>query len=135
MIEVKVSTRSREQLVDVTDLVAQAASETGVDAGVFHLFTPHTTCAVTVNEGDDPAVQADFLQHLAQLVPRSSAFRHAEGNSDAHIKSILVGASLTLPFDAGRLRLGRWQRIFLCEFDGPRQRQLWLTVQALEAAP
>jgi secondary thiamine-phosphate synthase enzyme len=130
VIELSVSTRSREQLVDVTDAIAQAAAESGVDAGLCHLFTPHTTCAVTVNEGHDPAVQVDFLQHLEQLVPQADAFQHAEGNSDSHIKSMLVGSSLVLPLDAGRLRLGTWQRIFLCEFDGPRQRRLWVTVQA-----
>jgi secondary thiamine-phosphate synthase enzyme len=130
LIELSVPTHRREQLVDVTEQVAAAAATTGVDAGLCHVYTPHTTCAVTVNEGHDADVQSDFLQHLEELVPRSRTFQHTEGNSDSHIKSILVGSSVILPVDAGLLQLGTWQRVYLCEFDGPRQRQLWVSVQA-----
>jgi secondary thiamine-phosphate synthase enzyme len=124
-----VSTHGREEMVDVTGLVRQAVAEVGVDAGLCLVFSPHTTCAVTVNEGWDPDVQTDVLRHLRSLVPRDAGFAHSEGNSDSHIKTIAVGPSVLLPVDEGQVRLGRWQAVFLCEFDGPRQRELWVQVR------
>jgi secondary thiamine-phosphate synthase enzyme len=124
-----VSTQRREEMVDVTEQVRQVVSEAGVEAGLCLVFSPHTTCAVTVNEGWDPDVQADALRHFRALVPRDGDYAHSEGNSDSHIKTIAVGPSVTLPVDGGRVRLGRWQAIFLCEFDGPRQRELWVEVR------
>ena len=124
-----VSSRQREEMIDVTDAVRGAVRATGVDDGVCLVFAPHTTCAVTVNEGWDPDVQADALKLVRQLVPREAEFAHSEGNSDAHIKSMFVGASALLPVAGGELRLGRWQAVFLCEFDGPRDRELWVTVR------
>ena len=121
-------TRQREELVDVTDQVREAVRSTGVREGVCLVASPHTTCGVTVNEGWDPAVVSDATGHLRELVPRERAFTHAEGNSDSHIKTMLVGTSAALPVDGGEVRLGRWQAIFLCEFDGPRDRELWVTV-------
>jgi len=126
--ELTVATERREQLVDITSQVDSEVGSSGVTEGTCHVYTPHTTCGVTVNEGADPAVQHDLLQHLDELVPRSGVWQHAEGNSDSHIKSVLVGPSVTVPVVGGRLRLGRWQAVFLCEFDGPRQRSVWVQV-------
>jgi secondary thiamine-phosphate synthase enzyme len=123
-----IGTQRREEMVDVTEQVRQVVAEAGVEAGLCLVFSPHTTCAVTVNEGWDPDVQADVLRHLRALVPRDGGYAHSEGNSDSHIKTIAVGPSVLLPIDEGRVRLGRWQAVFLCEFDGPRRRELWVTV-------
>jgi len=121
-------TERREQLVDVTERVRHLVETSEVAEGICVIATPHTTCAVTVNEGYDPDVVRDALAHLGALVPRSATFQHAEGNSDAHIKAMVVGNSTALPVSGGELRLGRWQAVFLCEFDGPRERELWITV-------
>lgn len=129
MVELDVSTSRREETVDVTERVREVVGRAAIEEGFCLVYTPHTTCAVTVNEGYDPAVQSDFAGHLRELVPRDSAFEHAEGNSDAHIKAMLVGTSVMLPVSGGRLRLGQWQAVFVCEFDGPRQRRLWVTVR------
>ena len=129
MKTLKISTQRREEMVDVTEQVRGLVADAGVDAGLCLVFSPHTTCAVTVNEGWDPDVQADALRHLGSLVPRDGGYAHSEGNSDSHIKTIAVGPSVLLPVDGGQLRLGRWQAVFLCEFDGPRQRELWVEVR------
>ena len=129
MKTLSIGTRRREEMVDVTEQVRQVVSEAGVDTGFCLVFSPHTTCAVTVNEGWDPAVQADVLRHLGSLVPRDGGFSHSEGNADSHIKTIAVGPSVLLPVEGAQLRLGRWQAVFLCEFDGPRQRELWVEVR------
>ncbi len=128
MKTIEVRTGRREEMVDVSDQVREIAGSSGVREGVCLVASPHTTCAVTLNEGWDPAVATDALGHLRQLVPREAGFEHAEGNSDAHLKAMLVGSSVALPVSGGALRLGRWQAVFLCEFDGPRQRELWVTV-------
>jgi secondary thiamine-phosphate synthase enzyme len=114
-------------MVDITDAVAQAVAELGVADGAVLVHVPHTTAAVTVNEGYDPDVAADVLRHLAGLIPQSPAFAHAEGNSDSHIKAILVGCSHPLGVESGAIAIGRWQRVFLCEFDGPRTREVWVS--------
>jgi secondary thiamine-phosphate synthase enzyme len=123
-----VRTGQREDMVDVTRQVSEAVQAAGVDEGICMVYTPHTTCGLTVNEGADPAVVQDALRHLRQVVPREAGFSHAEGNSDSHIKAVLVGPSLALPVSGSELRLGRWQSVFLCEFDGPRERSLWVAV-------
>jgi secondary thiamine-phosphate synthase enzyme len=125
---IAVATREREQLVDVTEPVRRAVERSGVREGLCGVYSPHTTCGVTVQEGWDPAVARDAVTVLARLVPREGTYAHAEGNSDAHVKTALVGCGVTIPITGGRLRLGRWQAVFLCEFDGPRQRELWVTV-------
>ena len=129
MTKFNVATERREQMVDITDRVQKEVGGSGVTDGFCYVFVPHTTSGVTVNEGADPAVQHDFLQHLNELVPQAGEWRHAEGNSDSHIKAMLVGTSVTLPVVDGRLQLGRWQAVFLCEFDGPRDRSVWVQVQ------
>lgn len=126
--ELRVRTPVREAMVDVTAQVEGEVAQAGVRDGICHVYVPHTTCAVAVNEGADPAVQRDIITHLRELVPEEAAWRHAEGNSDAHLKAIFTGPGVVLPVVGGRLRLGRWQAVFLCEFDGPRERELWVTV-------
>jgi secondary thiamine-phosphate synthase enzyme len=127
-----IATERREQLVDITEFVERSIAGAGIGEGICLVFSPHTTCAVTVNEGWDPDVERDALRHLRQTIPVDAGWAHAEGNSDAHIKTMLVGPSVAMPVDGGRLRLGRWQKVFLCEFDGPRTRELWLTLTRAE---
>jgi secondary thiamine-phosphate synthase enzyme len=114
-------------MLDITEAVAAAVTELGVEEGAVLVHVPHTTAAVTVNEGYDPDVVRDVLGHLAGLVPHLAGFAHAEGNSDSHIKAILVGCAQPVPVEAGAPALGRWQRVFLCEFDGPRTREIWVS--------
>jgi len=127
----EVTTARRAQMVDVTERVAEAVERSGVKDGVCHVFVPHTTAGVTINEGADPAVAADIESHLGEIVPREAAFEHAEGNSDSHIKTVLVGPSCTAPVRGGRLTLGTWQAVFLCEWDGPRTRRVEVGVTPL----
>ena len=127
----QVTTRRRAELVDITERVAVAVASSGVSEGLCHVFVPHTTAGVTVNEGADPAVAADIASHLAELVPRERAFEHEEGNSDSHIKTVLVGPSVSAPVKGGKLALGTWQAIFLCEWDGPRSRRVEVAVAAV----
>ncbi|KPJ74464.1 MAG: hypothetical protein AMJ54_17025 [Deltaproteobacteria bacterium SG8_13] len=121
-----VKTHSTTQFVDVTSEVEQAVSASGMREGWCMLYVPHTTAAVTINESADPSVRADILMVLNDIVPWKAAYRHLEGNSPAHIKSSLVGASEIIAVEKGRLVLGTWQGIFFCEFDGPRTRKLHL---------
>lgn len=122
---IKVRSRDREQMLDFTDEVRRKVRESGQREGVCVLFVQHTTAALTVNENADPDVQRDMLLALRTLLPQHGMdFRHGEENSDAHIKASLVGSSVTVPFQDGELLLGRWQGIFLCEFDGGRERQV-----------
>jgi len=127
----EVRTARRAQLVDITERVAEAVEKSEVTDGLCHVFIPHTTAGVTINEGADPDVAADVASHLAEIVPKEAAFEHAEGNSDSHIKTILVGPSCTTPVRGGKLALGTWQAIFLCEWDGPRTRRVEVAVSSL----
>jgi secondary thiamine-phosphate synthase enzyme len=119
-----VRTSRRTELQDVTDEVEAAVSESGCTDGVCHLYVPHTTAGVLINEGYDPAVAQDLAAAFDSLVPRVANSAHSEGNSDSHIKTALAGSSQTIWIVAGKLALGRWQRIFFAEFDGPRSREL-----------
>jgi len=126
----KVRSRQREELVEFTDQVQQNLSENRAQEGVVVLYVQHTTAGVTVNENADPDVPRDMLHALRTLVPQHGmGFRHGEENSDAHIKASLVGSSVTVPFKDGKLLLGRWQGIFLCEFDGGRERQVIMMIR------
>jgi secondary thiamine-phosphate synthase enzyme len=121
----EVKTRSREELVDLGPRVREAIREAGVEAGVVHLWSMHTTCALTVNENADPDVARDLVWKMGDLVPRDEAeYRHGEGNSDAHLKTSLFGPGLTLLVEDGELVLGTWQGVFLAEWDGPRKRRV-----------
>jgi len=126
--EFKVKTSARVALVDITQTVHQAVASSGVANGLCNLFTPHTTAALIVSENWDPDVTLDLLQHLQQLVPREGDYRHSEGNSQAHILSVMLGVSLNLPIEDGKLALGRWQGVLLAEFDGPRERSVRVTI-------
>lgn len=122
---IKVRSREREQMVEITREVRQRLNELGAREGVCVLFVQHTTAGLTVNENADPDVQRDMLHGLRTLVPQHGMnFRHGEGNSDSHLKASFFGSSVTVPFHEGELLLGRWQGIFLCEFDGPRERRV-----------
>jgi secondary thiamine-phosphate synthase enzyme len=121
-------THKRTQLVDVTDLVRRAVEQAGVQDGVCYVYVPHTTAGVIVNEHFDPDVATDLEGLFDRLVPKSGPYRHSEGNSDSHAKAAFVGASATIFVEEGKLALGRWQGIFFCEFDGPRERKLWVKV-------
>jgi secondary thiamine-phosphate synthase enzyme len=126
---IKVRSREREQMVEFTGEVRRLLKESGAREGVVTLFVRHTTAGLTVNENADPDVPRDMLHCLRTLVPQHGmGFRHGEENSDAHIKATLVGASVTVPFSEGELLLGRWQGIFLCEFDGGREREVVLQI-------
>jgi len=122
--ELAVLTERRTQLLDVTDAVAKMVQDSGVQSGVCYLYVPHTTAGVIINENADPDVAADMEAALARLVPKDAGYSHAEGNSDSHIKTALVGTTATIFISGGQLELGRWQGIFFCEFDGPRSRRL-----------
>jgi secondary thiamine-phosphate synthase enzyme len=127
----EVRTQRRAQLLDVTEKVDREVARSGVSEGVCHVFVRHTTAGVTINEGADPDVARDIEAFLATMVPKESGFRHDEGNSDSHIKTVLVGPSVTAPVRDGKLGLGTWQAVFLCEWDGPRTRTVDVAVTAL----
>lgn len=128
MREIEITTRFRTQFVDVTDKIHLAVAESGIREGYCTLFVPHTTAAVTINENADPDVAKDIIAFLDQIAPKRNKYRHREGNSDAHIKSSLLGTSLQVIVTGGRIALGTWQGIYFCEFDGPRSRKLWVKI-------
>ena len=124
MIEIKIKTSSRNQMVNITGEISQSIPD-GF-SGMAVVYVPHTTAAVTINEGADPSVKNDILNYLSELVPPSAGYTHIEGNSDSHIKSSLIGNSVNVIIDKGKLALGTWQAVFFCEFDGPRNRKVYL---------
>ena len=126
MDRVQLATKKRRQLLDITPFVARAVEASRVEEGVCHVYVPHTTAAVLVNEGADPAVADDILQALGAMLPQIP-FSHLEGNADAHVLASLVGCSVTLPIAGGQLALGTWQAIFFLELDGPRHREVRIT--------
>lgn len=126
--EFDLETSSRTEMVNITRQVASLVERSGVSQGICMVYVPHTTAGVTINEGADPAVVEDISSKLDDLVPWRGGYRHMEGNSAAHIKSSLLGSSVTVPIRGGRLRLGTWQAIFFCEFDGPRHRKVELSI-------
>lgn len=126
MDKIQLQTHRRRELLDITAFVAQAVAASPVEEGVCHVFVPHTTAAVLINEGADPAVGEDILNSLAAMLPKIP-FTHLEGNADAHVLASLVGSSVWLPISEGELKLGTWQAIFFLELDGPRRREVWLT--------
>lgn len=130
MKTISLETRSRFEMLDITAAVQNAIREEGVTSGLCLVYTPHTTAAITINENADPDVPRDILAALDKAVPLSAHYRHAEGNSAAHVKSSLVGASELVIIENGRLVLGMWQSIFFCEFDGPRTRKFMVKVIA-----
>ncbi len=129
MKEFFVETPSREAFVAITDQVAAAVRDAGLNDGVCVVYIPHTTAGVTINEGADPDVVRDMLMAFQHIVPDDLPYRHFEGNSTAHIKTAMVGTSATVLVREGKLQLGTWQTIYLCEFDGPRRRKVWLDMR------
>jgi secondary thiamine-phosphate synthase enzyme len=127
----EVKTERRVQLLDVTAKVARLVERSAVSDGVCHIFVPHTTAGVTINEGADSDVARDLEAQLGKIVPNDSGYRHAEGNSDSHIKTALFGSATAAPVRGGKLGLGPWQAIFLCEWDGPRTRTVDVAVVSL----
>jgi secondary thiamine-phosphate synthase enzyme len=122
---------ARSEMVDITRKVQEEISRAGMREGVCYLFVPHTTAGITVNEGADPSVRRDILRKLDSLVPWEEDYSHGEGNAAAHIRASLVGTSLILLVREGTVALGTWQSIFFCEFDGPRQREVWIAMSGL----
>ncbi len=126
----EIRTSERQEMVDITGQLRERVRQAGARTGVIHLWSMHTTCALTVNEGADPDVQRDILTTLRRLAPHQGDYRHAEGNSDSHIKTLLAGPGLTLLIQDDDLVLGTWQRVFLCEYDGPRTRHVAVHIAA-----
>jgi secondary thiamine-phosphate synthase enzyme len=131
MKEISLKTHSRAEMLDITSAVQEAVREMNIKEGICLIYTPHTTAAITINENADPDVPRDILTALDRAVPLSAGYRHSEGNSAAHVKSSLVGASEFVIVENGGLVLGTWQSIFFCEFDGPRTRKFM--IKALSA--
>jgi secondary thiamine-phosphate synthase enzyme len=128
MRTVTVETHARVEFVDVTHHLEEELAASGVRSGVLVTYVPHTTAGVTINENADPSVRRDLVTALGRLVPADLPFAHAEGNADAHVKASLLGSSVTIPIEDGRLLLGSWQGVYLAEFDGPRRRRLLIRV-------
>ena len=123
-----VTTKNKTQMIDITRAVKRVVAESGVREGLCTVFIPHTTAGVTVNENADPDVPRDMLMEVDKIVPPEDDYRHMEGNSAAHIKSTLFGCSANIIVSDGQLCLGTWQSVFFCEFDGPRERNVWVQV-------
>ncbi len=128
MEKINVSTGKRTEFVEITSKVEEVVRKSGIENGICFIYVPHTTCGLTINENADPSVKKDIINKLEELVPENDRYSHLEGNADAHIKSSIVGHSLVVFIENGNLQLGTWQGIFLCEFDGPRRRQVWLKI-------
>lgn len=126
--EIKVKTRARVEMLDITQFVQREVSQSGVTDGICVVYVPHTTAGITINEGADPDVCTDIITQLNKLVPPHAGYRHIEGNSDSHIKASLMGSSVSVIIDSGKLSLGTWQKIFFCEFDGPRARKVFVKI-------
>jgi len=127
-ISINVKTRSRIDMVDITASIQKEMSKAGLGDGLCVAYVPHTTAGITINEGADPAVCKDIMGKLNELVPPNAGYKHLEGNADSHIKASLMGSSVSVMVEDGRLVLGTWQKIFFCEFDGPRSRRVHLKV-------
>ncbi|MBW1786390.1 MAG: YjbQ family protein [Deltaproteobacteria bacterium] len=126
---INVKTDSRIEMVDITAAVRKELSRSGITDGTCVVYVPHTTSGITINEGADPAVCRDILMKLNDLVPANAGYLHMEGNADSHIKASLMGSSVTVLVEEGRLVLGTWQKIFFCEFDGPRSRKAFVSIR------
>jgi secondary thiamine-phosphate synthase enzyme len=125
---INISSRSRDEFIDITADVARIVKQSGIRDGVCYIFVPHTTAGITINEGADPSVKRDILTALKRVFPHDGDYAHAEGNSDAHIKASLTGSTAVTIIENGELILGTWQAIFFCEYDGPRNRMITLKI-------
>ncbi|MBI3377691.1 MAG: hypothetical protein COZ31_07885 [Nitrospirae bacterium CG_4_10_14_3_um_filter_44_29] len=127
---INVRSSQRSEFIDITEKVNEVIKEAGIVSGICYVYVPHTTAAVTINEGADPSVHRDIQNALTRLVPQEMNYSHREGNADAHIKSSIIGTSQLVIIDEGRLVLGTWQAVYFCEFDGPRHRRVTLKLIA-----
>lgn len=128
MEKINVKTTKRMEIVDLTSSVVSVVHKSGINDGICVVFCPHTTAAIAVNENADPTVKQDIINKIAELIPQNASYRHLERNSDAHIKNVLIGPSLTFIVEKGKLELGTWQGVFFVEGDGPREREVWVKV-------
>lgn len=126
--EIQIRSARRVEFIDITKKLRDFVKETGINNGVCYIFVPHTTAAVTINENADPDVVSDIIFETSRLIPVNSNYNHTEGNSDAHIKSSIFNVSLSVFIENNNLKLGTWQGVYFCEFDGPRQRKIWLKI-------
>jgi len=126
MNTIEINTAKRTEFIDITSRVEKIVKDSKIKDGLCVVFCPHTTTGLTINENADPAVQKDIIKHLEELVPTDKGYTHSEGNSDSHIKSSLLGSSLNIIIEDGSLALGTWQGIYFCEFDGPRNRNIYV---------
>jgi secondary thiamine-phosphate synthase enzyme len=126
MEKLQVKTAQRQEFIDITERLQKAVTRSGIQDGICHVFCPHTTAGLTINENADPSVSGDILRTMEKLIPADAGYAHAEGNSDSHIKSSIFGSSLSVFIEKGALCLGTWQGIYLCESDGPRSREVWV---------
>jgi len=126
--EISVKTSSHTQFIDITSKVSEVFQKAGIKDGICTVFTPHTTAGITINENADPDVPRDIIKEMGKVIPLNDGYDHIEGNSAAHIKSSLFGCSETVIIRNGSLMLGTWQSVFFCEFDGPRNRKVWVEI-------
>ena len=126
--EISIKSKYRTEFINITNEVQNVVNSSGVKEGVCYIFVPHTTAGVTINESADPDVVDDIQQSLNKLVPHSGHYQHTEGNADSHIKASIIGSSEVVFIENGRLKLGTWQGVFFCEFDGPRNRRVWVKI-------
>ncbi|MBV6517632.1 MAG: hypothetical protein DCC43_00945 [Candidatus Brocadia sp.] len=132
MEKIQVTTHARAELIDITREVEKLLVKQTMKEGICYLYVPHTTAAITINENADPSVREDILHDLSRLIPWNGSYTHGEGNAAAHIKSTLVGSSVSVPVSFGKLALGTWQGIYFCEFDGPRRREVFVQIMKNE---
>jgi secondary thiamine-phosphate synthase enzyme len=130
MRKIEVKTRTKEELIDITSRVKEEVSHSCIKNGICHVYIPHTTAGITINENADPSVKEDILMTMKKLVPDNLPYKHSEGNSPAHVKASLVGSSVNVIIEEGELQLGTWQGIFFCEFDGPRSRRAYIKISS-----
>jgi secondary thiamine-phosphate synthase enzyme len=128
MQSLSIRTQKHTQFLDITQKIQSLISDMGVNSGVVTVFVPHTTAGITINENADPSVTSDIADALARAVPWEAQYKHSEGNAAAHVKASMMGSSVQVIVEAGRLLLGAWQAIYFCEFDGPRSRSVWITI-------
>lgn len=128
-VKIVIKSRSRSEMIDITHSVQDEISRYGIKEGTCIIYVPHTTAGITINEGADPSVCDDILSKLTRLVPKNENYSHSEGNSDSHMKASLIGSSVTVIIEHNSIVLGTWQKIFFCEFDGPRSRDIYIKIQ------
>ncbi|MEW6095598.1 MAG: secondary thiamine-phosphate synthase enzyme YjbQ [bacterium] len=124
----EINSKSRTELIDITSQIEDVVRNSRIKSGICYVFVPHTTAGITINENADPSVVADILMELNKVIPFKDNYSHIEGNSDAHIKSTLIGTSVTIFIENNRLLLGTWQGVYFCEFDGPRRRRVFVKI-------